>query len=136
MEAEEGGGTVGGEHERAKNQVSRHVPFGDLRCPDTAGPSQSPEDEAAVLWRVVAAGVITTDEAELIGRTRLNRLSLAGVAAATGEPPWALQRRRHTRRNAPPRRRRAPQIPANPAQLRPAGRLTVDTRHPQNRRQT
>ncbi|MGH3734399.1 MAG: hypothetical protein ACRDT6_02050 [Micromonosporaceae bacterium] len=76
---------------------TRHVPFGDLQCPDTTGPPQSPEDEdeAAVLQRVVAAGVITTGEAELIGRTRLNGQSMAGVAAATGESPWALQRRRH-----------------------------------------
>lgn len=74
---------------------TRHVPFGDLPRPNTTGPSQSSEHEAAVLRRAVAAGVITTGEAELIGRTRLNRQSLAGVAAATGEPPWALQRRRH-----------------------------------------
>ena len=47
-----------------------------------------------VLARAVAGGVITRDEAELIGLTRLERRSVAAVAAANGYEPGALYLRR------------------------------------------
>jgi hypothetical protein len=47
-----------------------------------------------VLARAVARGVITSDEAELIGLTRLEHVSVAAVAAANGYQPGTLTRRR------------------------------------------
>jgi hypothetical protein len=47
-----------------------------------------------VLARAVAQRVITRDEAELIGMTRLERVSVAAVAAANGYQPGALYLRR------------------------------------------
>jgi hypothetical protein len=47
-----------------------------------------------VLARAVAHGIITPDEAELIGRTRLERVSVAAVAAANRYQPGTLARRR------------------------------------------
>jgi hypothetical protein len=47
-----------------------------------------------VLARAVAHGVITRHEAELIGLTRLEGVSVAAVAAANGYQPGTLARRR------------------------------------------
>jgi len=47
-----------------------------------------------VLARAVAHGIISRDEAELIGLTRLEHVSVAQVAAANGYQPGTLARRR------------------------------------------
>ncbi|GAB3161371.1 hypothetical protein GCM10027290_68300 [Micromonospora sonneratiae] len=47
-----------------------------------------------VLARAVNAGVITGQEAELIGATYLEELSLTAYAERTGEPRWNLYKRR------------------------------------------
>jgi hypothetical protein len=47
-----------------------------------------------VLARAVHAGVLTADEAELIGATRLEETTLIEYAEATGQTRWALYKRR------------------------------------------
>ncbi|MEV0396485.1 hypothetical protein [Polymorphospora rubra] len=47
-----------------------------------------------VLARAVAAGVITVGEAELIGATYLEDVSLTAYAERTGQPRWNLYKRR------------------------------------------
>jgi hypothetical protein len=47
-----------------------------------------------VLARAVAAGVITTAEAELIGATRLEGVPVAGYAKAAGRSYWAVAKER------------------------------------------
>jgi hypothetical protein len=47
-----------------------------------------------VLTRAVTAGVITADEAELIGATRLEGVSVAGYAEPVGRGYWAVAKER------------------------------------------
>ncbi|WP_433530249.1 hypothetical protein ACQPYA_29415 [Micromonospora sp. CA-263727] len=47
-----------------------------------------------VLARAVTAGVITVQEAELIGATYLEEVSLTAYAERTGQPRWNLYKRR------------------------------------------
>ncbi|WP_326549937.1 hypothetical protein [Micromonospora sp. NBC_01813] len=47
-----------------------------------------------VLARAVAAGLITVQEAELIGATYLEEVSLTDYAERTGQPRWNLYKRR------------------------------------------
>ncbi|GAB3863634.1 hypothetical protein GCM10029963_72680 [Micromonospora andamanensis] len=47
-----------------------------------------------LLARAVSAGVITAEEAELIGATYLEEVSLTAYAERTGQPRWNLYKRR------------------------------------------
>lgn len=78
---------------RLRHADVRHLPIGG--CPRSTRPPRPWGHPDLVLAHAVALGVITAADAAVIGQTRLEGISLATVAAATGEAVWTLQRRRH-----------------------------------------
>ncbi|MEU8370087.1 hypothetical protein [Micromonospora tulbaghiae] len=64
------------------------------RAPGTMVPSASYGHPDLILARAVTAGVITVQEAELIGVTYLEEVSLSAYAEHTGQPRWNLYKRR------------------------------------------
>ncbi|GAA4201594.1 hypothetical protein [Actinocatenispora rupis] len=63
--------------------------------PESQAPHRPYGHPDLVLGRAVAAGVITAEEADLIGRTRLGGEPIAARAAALGVKPQAAIMRRH-----------------------------------------
>ena len=71
---------------RADEPVRHEAPVGLL--------ASTPGHPDVVLARAVAAGVITPGEAELIGATRLEGVSVAGYAERVGRGYWAVAKER------------------------------------------
>ncbi|WFE27621.1 hypothetical protein O7623_31180 [Solwaraspora sp. WMMD791] len=63
-------------------------------APGTVSPPAPYGHPDLVLARAVTAGVITVQEAELIGVTYLEEVSLTAYAERTGQPRWNLYKRR------------------------------------------